>query len=37
MITNDARCTRETESRIALTKAAFNRKNTLFTSNLDLN
>jgi hypothetical protein len=34
MITNDARCTREIESRIAMAKAAFNRK-TVFTSKLD--
>jgi hypothetical protein len=37
MITNDARCTREIKSRIALAKAAFNKKKTLFTSKLDLN
>jgi hypothetical protein len=37
MITNDARCTREIKSRIATAKAAFNKKNTLFTSKLDLN
>jgi hypothetical protein len=37
MITNDARCTCEIESRIAMTKAAFNKKKTLFTSKLDLN
>jgi hypothetical protein len=36
MITNDARCTREIKSRIAMAKAAFNKKN-LFTSKLDLN
>jgi hypothetical protein len=36
MITNDARCTREIKSRIAMEKAAFNKK-TLFTSKLDLN
>jgi hypothetical protein len=36
MITSDARCTREIKFRIAMAKAAFNRK-TLFTSNLDLN
>jgi hypothetical protein len=34
MITNDARCTREVRSRIAMTKAAFNKK-TLFTSKLN--
>jgi hypothetical protein len=32
----DARCTREIKSRIAMAKAAFNKK-TLFTSKLDLN
>jgi hypothetical protein len=37
MITNDARRTRETKSRIAMAKAAFNRKKTLFTGKLDLN
>jgi hypothetical protein len=36
MITNDARCTRELKSRIAMAKAAFNKKKTLFTSKLDL-
>jgi hypothetical protein len=36
LITNDARCTREIKSRIAMAKAAFNKK-TLFTSKLDLN
>jgi hypothetical protein len=36
MITNDARCTREIKARIGMTKAAFNRKKTLFTSKLDL-
>jgi hypothetical protein len=37
MITNDARCTREIKSRIAMAKAGFNKKKTLFTSKLDLN
>jgi hypothetical protein len=37
MITNDARCTREIKSRIAMAKAAFNKKKTLFNSKLDLN
>jgi hypothetical protein len=37
MLTNDARCTREIKSRIAMAKAAFNKKMTLFTSKLDLN
>jgi hypothetical protein len=36
-ITNDTRCAREIKSRIALAKAAFNKKKTLFTSKLDLN
>jgi hypothetical protein len=35
MITNDARCTREIKVRIAMAKAAFNKK-TIFTSKLDL-
>jgi hypothetical protein len=37
MITNDARCTREIKSRIVMSKAAFNKNKTLFTSKLDLN
>jgi hypothetical protein len=37
MITNDARCTREIKSRIAMAKAAFNKKKNIFTSKLDLN
>jgi hypothetical protein len=37
MITNDARCAREIKSRIAMLKAAFNKKQTIFTSKLDLN
>jgi putative lipoic acid-binding regulatory protein len=36
MITNDARCTREMKSRIAMAKAAFNKKKNLFSSKLDL-
>jgi hypothetical protein len=36
MITNHARCTHETKSRIAMAKAACNMKKTLFTSKLDL-
>jgi hypothetical protein len=36
MITNDAMCTREIKARIAMAKAAFNRKKTLFVSKLDL-
>jgi hypothetical protein len=34
---NEARCTCEIKSRIAIAKAAFNRQKTLFTSKLDLN
>jgi len=37
MLTNDGRCTREIKSRLAMAKAAFNKKKTLFTSKLDLN
>jgi hypothetical protein len=38
MITNDARwCTCKIKSRIAMAKAAFNKKKNLFTSKLDLN
>ena len=37
MLTNDGRCTREIKSRIAMEKAAFSKKKTLFTSKLDLN
>jgi hypothetical protein len=37
MITNDARCTHEMKSRIAMAKSAFNKKKNLFTSTLDLN
>jgi hypothetical protein len=37
MITSDARCTREIKSRIAMAKAAFNKKKNLFTSKLKLN
>jgi hypothetical protein len=36
MMTNDARCTYEITSRIAMAKAAFNKKKTPFTSKLDL-
>jgi hypothetical protein len=36
MLTNDGRCTGEIKSRIAMAKAAFNKKN-IFTSTLDLN
>jgi hypothetical protein len=37
MITNYARPTREIKSRIAMTKAAFNKKKTLLLSKSDLN
>jgi hypothetical protein len=37
VLTNDGRCTCEIKSRIAMTKAAFNKKKTLLTSTLDLN
>jgi hypothetical protein len=36
MIANDARCRREIKARIAMAKALFNEKETLFTSKLDL-
>jgi hypothetical protein len=36
MITNNARCTSEIKSRIAILKAAFKKKKTLFTNKLDL-
>jgi hypothetical protein len=35
-ITNDARCTREIKSRIAMVKAAFNKKS-IFNSKLEVN
>jgi len=35
MITNDARCTRGIKSRIITAKAAFSKKQNLFTSKLD--
>jgi hypothetical protein len=37
MLTDDGRCACEIKSRIAMVKAAFNKKKTLFTSKLDLN
>jgi len=37
MSTNDGRCICEIKSRIAMAKAAFNKKRALFTSTLDLN
>jgi hypothetical protein len=37
LTTNDARCSREIESRIAMAKAAFNKKESFFTSQPDLN
>jgi hypothetical protein len=36
MIKYHARCTREIKARIAMAKAALNKKKTLFTSKLDL-
>jgi hypothetical protein len=36
MLTNDGRCTCEMKCRIAMAKAAFNKKRALFTSTLDL-
>jgi len=36
MLKNDGRCTREIKSKIAMAKAAFSKKKTLFTSKLDL-
>jgi hypothetical protein len=36
ILTNDGRCTCEIKCRIAMDKAAFNKKGTLFTSTLDL-
>ena len=36
-LTNDGRCKCEIKSRIAMAKAEFNKKKTLFTSKLDLN
>jgi len=36
-LSNDGRCTREIKSRIAMAKAAFNKKKNLFTRTLDLN
>ena len=37
VITNDTTCTREIKSKIDMAKAAFNKKQTLFTSNLESN
>ena len=37
MLTKEGRCTCEIKSRIAIAKAAFNKKKTLSTSTLDLN
>jgi len=37
LLEKDARCARETKSRIAIAKAVFNKKKTLFTSKLTLN
>jgi hypothetical protein len=36
MITNDARCTREIKSRIAMVKAAFNKKKNIFHQQIGL-
>jgi len=36
MLTNDGKCTCEIKSRIAMAKAAFNKKRAPFTSTLDL-
>jgi hypothetical protein len=36
MIINDARCTREVQTRIAMAKAAFNKDKILLASKLDL-
>jgi hypothetical protein len=37
VLTNDGGCTCKIKSRIAMVKAAFSKKKTLFTSTLDLN
>ena len=37
MLTDDGRCTCEIKSRIAIAKAAFNKKKNLLASKLDLN
>ena len=37
LITNEARCTREIKSSITVTKAAFNKKRAIFTTQFDLN
>jgi hypothetical protein len=37
ILTNDGRCMRDIKFRIAIARAAFNKKKTLFTSKLDLN
>jgi hypothetical protein len=37
IITNDVRCVCEIQSRIAMAKAAFNKKKVVFTCKLDLN
>jgi hypothetical protein len=36
MLTNDGRCTCEIKSRIAMVKAAFNKKRALFASKMEL-
>jgi hypothetical protein len=37
MRTNDARCTREIKSRVAMTEASYNKDKIILTSKLDLN
>ena len=37
ILTNDGRCTCDIKSRIAMAKAAFNKKKTIVSSKLDLN
>ena len=37
MITNNSKCKREIKCKIAMAKAAFNKKKALFTSKLELN
>src|SRR5215510_6926881 len=37
MLTDEGKCTCEIKSRIAMAKAAFNKKKNVFTSKLDLN
>jgi hypothetical protein len=37
MVTNDATCACEIKSRVAMARAAFNKKKTVFTGKLDVN